>query len=151
ALFGYAHVPWLKTHQRLIDEASRPGASARLEQARVAGEALCAEGYMAIGLDHFAWPDDRLAEAARTGSLRRNFQGYTTDDADALIGLGASAISRLPQGFLQNAPDIAGYSRAVEAGRLATIKGFALSGDDRVRGAIIERLMCDLAVDLDRV
>jgi len=151
ALFGYAHVPWLKTHQRLIDEASLPGASERLAQARVAGNVLGASGYVAVGLDHFAQPGDRLAEAARAGTLRRNFQGYTTDAADALIGLGASAIGRLPSGFVQNAPDIAGYSRAVEAGRFATVKGIALSADDRLRGAIIERLMCDLAVDLDRI
>ena len=151
ALFGYAHVPWLKTHQKLIDEATLPGASARLEQARVAGEVLLANGYLAIGLDHFAQPCDNLASAARTGALRRNFQGYTTDTSDALIGLGASAIGRLPQGFVQNATDIAGYSRVVESGRLATARGLALTDDDRLRGAIIERLMCDLAVDLDGV
>ena len=151
ALFGYAHVPWLKTHQRLIDEASLPGAAARLEQARVAGEVLVAEGFVTVGLDHFAEPGDALAIAARTGSLHRNFQGYTTDESDALIGLGASAIGRLPQGFVQNAPDVASYSRAVEAGRFATVKGLALTEDDRLRGAIIERLMCDMAVGLDRV
>jgi oxygen-independent coproporphyrinogen-3 oxidase len=151
ALFGYAHVPWLKTHQRLIDEASLPGAAARLEQARVAGEVLLAEGFFTVGLDHFATPGDALATAARTGTLHRNFQGYTTDESDALIGIGASAIGRLPQGFVQNAPDVATYSRAVEAGRFATAKGIALTEDDRLRGAIIERLMCDMAVDVDRI
>jgi oxygen-independent coproporphyrinogen-3 oxidase len=149
ALFGYAHVPWFKTHQRLIDEATLPGLSERLEQAQAAAETLCGLGYQAVGLDHFALPDDELAIAAREKRLRRNFQGYTADNADALIGLGASAIGRLPQGFVQNAPDIAGYTRAVAAGRFATVKGLALSDDDRLRGAIIERLMCDLEVDLD--
>lgn len=149
ALFGYAHVPWFKQHQRLIDDAALPDAAARLEQAQVAAETLTSFGYQAVGLDHFALPDDELAVAAREGRLHRNFQGYTTDEADALIGLGASAIGRLPQGFVQNAPDLGGYSRAVQSGRFATVKGLALSDDDRRRAAIIERLMCDLAVDLE--
>jgi oxygen-independent coproporphyrinogen-3 oxidase len=148
ALFGYAHVPWFKTHQRLIDEAALPGPIARLEQAQAAAETLQGLGYQAIGLDHFAQPDDELAAAAREKRLRRNFQGYTVDDADALIGLGATAIGKLPQGFVQNAPDVAGYSRAVAGGAFATVKGIALSDDDRVRAAIIERLMCDLELDL---
>lgn len=151
ALFGYAHVPWFKTHQRLIDDAALPGLSARLEQAQVAAEALQDLGYQAVGLDHFSRPDDALAAAAREKRLRRNFQGYTTDDADALIGLGASAIGKLPQGFAQNAPDVAGYARAVAGGCFATMKGLALSEDDRRRAAAIERLMCDLEVDLDRL
>lgn len=151
ALFGYAHVPWFKTHQRMIDTAALPGPNARLEQARAAAETLQGFGYEQIGLDHFALPDDELAVAAREQRLHRNFQGYTVDDADALIGLGASAIGKLPQGFVQNAPDVAGYSRAVAGGRLATVKGITLSDDDRVRAAIIERLMCDLEVDLDAV
>jgi oxygen-independent coproporphyrinogen-3 oxidase len=150
ALFGYAHVPWFKTHQKLIDEAELPGLSERLEQMRVAGETLLSLGYEAVGLDHFAQPDDELCVATRERRLRRNFQGYTTDEADALIGLGASAIGRLPQGFVQNAPDLAGYGRAVSAGRFPIVKGLALSDDDRLRGGIIERLMCDLELDLDR-
>jgi len=148
ALFGYAHVPWFKTHQRLIDEAMLPGVSHRLEQARAAEETLAAAGYEAIGLDHFALPDDSLAIAAREKRLRRNFQGYTVDEADALIGLGASSIGRLPQGFAQNAPDLGGYSRALAAGEFPIVKGLILSDDDHLRGAIIERLMCDLALDL---
>jgi oxygen-independent coproporphyrinogen-3 oxidase len=148
ALFGYAHVPWFKTHQRLIEEAALPSLSKRLEQAQVAAETLQGFGYEAVGLDHFSLPDDALAVAARGKRLRRNFQGYTTDDADALIGLGASAIGKLPQGFVQNAPDLAGYARAVTAGTFATMKGLALSEDDRRRAAAIERLMCDLEVDL---
>jgi oxygen-independent coproporphyrinogen-3 oxidase len=106
-------------------------------------------GYQAIGLDHFALPSDELCVAAREWRLHRNFQGYTTDTADALIGLGASAIGKLPQGFVQNAPDLGGYSRSIAAGSFATVKGHALSDDDRLRAAIVERLMCDLAVDLE--
>lgn len=149
ALFGYAHVPWIRKHQRLIDEAALPGVMERLAQAEAAADALIAAGYVAIGLDHFALPDDALAVAARTGTLRRNFQGYTTDNADALIGLGATAIGQLPQGFAQNAPDVAGYMRTIEAGHFATKRGLALSADDRLRGSIIERLMCNFTVDLD--
>lgn len=148
ALFGYAHVPWFKANQKLIDEAALPGASERIEQARAAALRLASHGYVPVGLDHFAQADDALAVAARAGRLRRNFQGYTTDPADALIGFGASAIGRLPQGFVQNAVDIAGYARAVTQGAFATVKGIAVSADDELRGAIIERLMCDLAVDL---
>ena len=150
ALFGYAHVPWFKSHQKLIDQASLPGLAERLEQAQVAAETLIGLGYESVGLDHFALPADELCMAARERRLRRNFQGYTTDNADALIGLGASAIGRMPQGFVQNAPDLAGYSRAVAAGHFPIVKGLTLSDDDRLRSDIIERLMCDLELDLDR-
>lgn len=151
ALFGYAHVPWFKTHQKLIDEAALPGLVERLQQADTAADTLCGLGYQAVGLDHFALPDDELAIAARAGTLRRNFQGYTVDEADALIGLGASAIGKLPQGFVQNAPDLGGYSRAVAGGGFPIVKGLALSDEDRLRAHLIERLMCDLALDLDAV
>ncbi|MCS6892155.1 MAG: oxygen-independent coproporphyrinogen III oxidase [Rhodovarius sp.] len=150
ALFGYAHVPWMKKHQRLIEEGTLPGPQARLMQAEAARSLLLGLGYMGVGLDHFARPEDELARAAREGRLRRNFQGYTTDAADALIGLGASAIGRLPQGFVQNRPDLRAYRAAIAAGRFATQRGKALSADDLLRGAIIERLMCDFAVEVDR-
>jgi oxygen-independent coproporphyrinogen-3 oxidase len=149
AVFGYAHVPWMKPHQRLIDQAALPGFAERRAQAAAAHAALLERGYQPIGLDHYARRDDELAVAAREVRLHRNFQGYTTDTSDALIGLGASAIGRLPQGYVQNAPDIAGYSRAIESGAFATLKGIALSADDRLRAHVIERLMCDLWVDLD--
>jgi oxygen-independent coproporphyrinogen-3 oxidase len=148
ALFGYAHVPWFKQHQRLIDATALPGAGQRLAQAETARATFLALGYRPIGLDHFAVPDDDLATAGRAGRLRRNFQGYTTDNADALIGLGASAIGRLPQGFVQNAPAIGSYSVAIAAGRYATARGVALSAEDRIRGHIIERIMCDFEIDL---
>jgi oxygen-independent coproporphyrinogen-3 oxidase len=151
AQFGYAHVPWMKRHQRLIDEATLPGPEERWRQAAAGAARLEEAGFVAIGLDHFARPDDPLAVAQRAGTLRRNFQGYTTDRADALIGLGASSIGALPQGYVQNAPDMPTWRRAVEAGTLATVRGIALDDDDRLRRAVIERLMCDLAVDLDRL
>ena len=149
AVFGYAHVPWFRPQQRLIADADLPSSPERLAQAEAAHETLVQFGYCPVGLDHYAKPDDRLV--AKSGRLQRNFQGYTDDDADALVGLGASAISRLPQGFAQNAPAVGNYSRAIAAGKLATMKGIVLSDDDRLRGHIIERLMCDMAVDLDAV
>jgi oxygen-independent coproporphyrinogen-3 oxidase len=150
ALFGYAHVPWMKRNQRLIDEAALPGGALRLDMAQMARGLLTDYGYEAVGIDHFARPHDPLARARRAGAVRRNFQGYTTDRADALIGLGASAIGRLPQGFAQNAVDVPAYLAAIaEPDGLATRRGHALDDDDQLRGAVIERLMCDFAVDLD--
>ncbi len=143
ALFGYAHVPWMKKHQTMIDEAALPGVVARFEQMAMAAEMLVAAGYEAIGIDHFALPADRLAVAARNGTLRRNFQGYTDDQADALIGLGASAIGQLPEGYFQNMPATGEYLRRVEEGGVAVVRGYALTDEDRARAYVIERVMCD--------
>ncbi|MEX6723029.1 oxygen-independent coproporphyrinogen III oxidase [Parapedomonas caeni] len=148
ALFGYAHVPHLKRHQRLIPTESLPGAEARLEQADAAEARLRAAGYVRIGLDHFAKASDPMAVALREGRLKRNFQGYTTDVAPALIGFGASAIGALPQGYVQNTADVRAYMRQAGEGRLPVLKGIALSPGDRVRRAIIEQLMCALTVDV---
>lgn len=147
ALFGYAHAPWFAKRQGLIDTASLPGAAERLRQASIARQTLTDLGFTAIGLDHFALPEDRLAVLARDGRLRRNFQGYTTDQAEALLPFGASSIGRVPQGYIQNAPDVASWRRAIEAGHFATVKGVAFSQDDIARAAVIERLMCDFSVD----
>ena len=148
ALFGYAHVPWFKSHQRMIKEAMLPGVTERLEMAEAAAERLKSLGYEMIGIDHFARQDDALAVAARNGTLRRNFQGYTSDPADVVIGLGASSISSFPQGFAQNSPATAEWARAVDAGRFATVRGVATTREDRMRAALIEALMCRLQVDV---
>jgi len=92
-----------------------------------------------------------MAVALREGRLRRNFQGYTTDAGDVLIGFGASAINALPQGYVQNETQIRSYSEAIAGGRLATVKGYALTDDDRLRADIIERIMCDYSVDLGAI
>ena len=102
SVFGYAHVPAFKKHQRKIDENVLPDSLERHEQASAIGEALKDAGYVQVGLDHFALPGDAMAVAFREGRLRRNFQGYTTDTSDVLIGFGASAIGSLPQGYVQN-------------------------------------------------
>jgi oxygen-independent coproporphyrinogen III oxidase len=150
AVFGYAHVPHFKKHMSLIPAEALPGAEARLAQAELAHRLLRDAGYVPVGLDHFALPGDPLAKAQLSGTLARNFQGYTDDAAPALVGLGASAISALPQGYAQNHPQVPDYRKAVEAESPTIARGVALSDDDRMRRAIIERLMCDMAVDLDR-
>jgi oxygen-independent coproporphyrinogen III oxidase len=147
AAFGYAHLPARLKHQRLIDEAALPGVVERFAQANRLAHLLTAAGYVRIGLDHYARPDDPLA----CGPLARNFQGYTTDAADALIGLGASAIGRLPEGYVQNSVPIAAYARLIEETGLATARGIRLSESDRMRGFVIERLMCDLAFPADEL
>lgn len=148
ALFGYAHVPWMKKHQSLIPEHALPDVTERYRQMTMAGEMLRQAGYSQIGIDHFARPTDTLSQAAEAGALRRNFQGYTTDTADALIGLGASSIGRLPQGYVQNMVATGEYQRMVGEGGLAAVKGIELSQDDHLRSHVIERLMCDFSIDL---
>jgi oxygen-independent coproporphyrinogen-3 oxidase len=151
ALFGYAHVPWMKRHQRLIDEGVLPDAAERLAQFRAALAVFTAAGHVAIGLDHAARPDDPLAVAAQVGRLRRTFQGYTDDTAPVLIGLGASAISSLPQGHAQSAPAVPQWREAVRAGRLPIVRGVEPDAEDRLRAALIERLMCDMSLDIGAI
>ncbi|MGI6246045.1 MAG: oxygen-independent coproporphyrinogen III oxidase [Pseudochelatococcus sp.] len=151
AVFGYAHVPSFKKHQRLIDESALPDARQRDAQAEAIAATLAQAGYRRIGLDHYALPDDPLAVAQAAGRLRRNFQGYTTDASEALIGLGASAIGRMPQGFVQNEVATGAYARRVMAGEPATVRGYRLTADDRLRADVIERLMCDFSADLDAI
>jgi oxygen-independent coproporphyrinogen III oxidase len=151
AVFGYAHIPTFKKHQRMIDESALPGAAARNEQAGAIAETLIAAGYRQIGLDHFALPGDDLVRLQEVGRLRRNFQGYTTDNCETLIGLGASAIGRTKSGYAQNevAPGL--YAQQVASGRLATAKGYRLTDEDRVRAEVIERLMCDFVADVPAI
>lgn len=146
AVFGYAHVPWMKPHQKAIRAEDLPDAPLRLRQAEAAARVLTGAGYVAVGLDHFALPGDSLADAAAAGTLRRNFQGYTTDTARFLVGLGASAIGAMPGGYAQNEAEERRWLAAVEAGRLPIARGRALSAEDRIRGALIERVMCDGAI-----
>jgi len=149
ALFGYAHVPWMKTHQKLIDEAALPGTIERIEHAELAADRLVEAGYGRIGFDHFALPRDSMAIALSNGTLRRNFQGYTVDHSDALIGFGGSAIGQTSAGYVQNIVATGQYQTAIDKGQLAIAKGFELSEMDRARGWVIERLMCDFQFDID--
>lgn len=147
ALYGYAHVPWASKRQVMIQEADLPAPAARLALTTMAAGLFARAGYGAVGIDHFARADDPMALAARAGTLRRNFQGYTTDTARTLIGLGASSISQLPQGYVQNAARTADWKARIAQGRLAAVRGHALTPNDRLIGAVIERLLCDFTVD----
>ena len=151
AVFGYAHVPQFKLHQRKIQESALPDCATRFAQSEAIAAVLVGAGYVRIGLDHFARPEDELTCAFGAGTLHRNFQGYTTDGCDTLLGFGASSIGRLPAGYVQNAVLIGEYERRIAAGELAVAKGRSFEPEDRLRGAIIERIMCDLRVDLDEV
>ena len=151
SVFGYAHIPSFKKHQRLIDENVLPGASARNEQAEVIAATLVSAGYVRMGLDHFALPQDDLARAAARGKLRRNFQGYTTDQCENLLGFGASSIGRLPQGYIQNEVPPGVYAKRVASCSLATAKGYRMTPEDRMRAQVIERLMCDFSADVSAI
>ena len=150
-MFGYAHVPTFKKHQRKIDEAVLPDSLERHDQSEAIAEALVEAGYVRIGLDHFALPGDawppRYAREGCAGISRATRRM----PAISLIGFGASAIGRLPQGYVQNEVGDPRLFAAIAAGRLATVKGYALTDDDRLRADIIERIMCDFGVDLDAV
>ncbi|NQV54787.1 MAG: oxygen-independent coproporphyrinogen III oxidase [Rhodospirillales bacterium] len=151
ALFGYAHVPWMKKHQRLIDENALPGAAERWRQAEAAAARLVGHGFIRVGFDHFARPGDSLAVALAEGRLHRNFQGYTADTADTLIGFGASAIGSLPEGYVQNTSPLKDYQRRIQEGRLATVRGRALKPEDRLQRDAIERILCDMKLDVNQL
>ena len=146
ALYGYAHVPWMAKRQQMIPSDSLPTPQERLELFETARRLFLWDGYDEIGIDHFASAGDGLSTAQRQGLLRRNFQGYTDDQADVLIGLGASSISRFPQGYAQNAPATGTHTGAIRDGRFSTQRGHVFAGDDLLRSRIIEALMCDFVV-----
>jgi oxygen-independent coproporphyrinogen III oxidase len=151
ALYGYAHVPWMSKRQQMIPSDAMPTPQERLRLFEVARELFVADGYQEIGIDHFARPEDGMAVAARAGRLRRNFQGYTDDTAPVLVGIGASSISRFPQGYAQNAAGTAEHVAAVRAGRFSTHRGHVFTDEDRLRGRIIEALMCDFRVEREEL
>lgn len=147
ALYGYAHVPWMARRQSMIHPDTLPTPEERLSLFDTARRLFMWDGYREIGIDHFARPDDGLATAQAAGQLRRNFQGYTDDQAPALIGVGASSISRFPQGFSQNASGTAAHVAAIRAGRFSVAKGHAFRGEDLLRARLIEAVMCDFRID----
>lgn len=147
ALFGYAHVPDLIPRQRRIDTALLPSMEERFRQAEFGNQFLTGRGYAPVGFDHFAVPSDPLATAARDGRLRRNFQGFTDDPSEILIGLGASAISRFPGVLIQNEKNAGRYRMLALAGRLSAGRGITRGLEDRARGRIIEALLCGREAD----
>jgi oxygen-independent coproporphyrinogen III oxidase len=149
ACYGYAHIPRLKANQRLIDEETLPGVEERIDQADAIAEEFQRHGFLKIGIDHFARPDDALTRAAMSGRLHRNFQGYTDDGRETLIGFGASSISRFSDGYVQNISDVPSYVRAITDGHLASSRGCRLDAAERQRACTIESLMCAFQADLD--
>ncbi|MBV2360302.1 oxygen-independent coproporphyrinogen III oxidase [Thalassococcus sp. CAU 1522] len=151
ALYGYAHVPWMAKRQQLIPSDALPTPDERLALFETARRLFVWDGYAEIGIDHFATQTDGLTKALHAGTLRRNFQGYTDDKADVLIGLGASSISRFPQGFAQNASATSAYAGLVRDGKFATHRGHVFSPDDKMRSRLIEMVMCDFRIDAEEI
>ena len=151
ALYGYAHVPWMARRQALIPTDLLPRPEERLSLFETAARLFRWDGYVDVGIDHFAREDDGLAVALRNSALRRNFQGYTDDTAEVLLGLGASSISKFPGGFAQNQPATSKWVTAIEAGELATTRGVRMTDDDILRGLAIEMLMCEFRIDVARL
>ena len=147
AVFGYAHVPWLKKHQNLIKESDLPDAATRLGLQQAVNAHLGAAGYVNIGLDHFARPEDELVRAQQNKTLWRNFQGYTTHKDCDILAFGASSISQTADTYMQNEKRLKHYEARVAATGFAVERGLRLTRDDRIRRDAITRVMCDLELD----
>jgi oxygen-independent coproporphyrinogen-3 oxidase len=147
AVFNYAHVPWMKPHQKLIHPEDLPSPEQKLDILKMTIELLCANGYDYIGMDHFAKPDDELARAQREKTLYRNFQGYSTRSGADLYGFGMSSISHFQNIYAQNTKNLPDYYAALDEDRFATHLGYRMTADDRIRKFVIMRLMCDLELD----
>lgn len=142
SIFNYAHMPSRFKTQRQIDEADLPSPAAKLEILQMVGQKLTDAGYVYIGMDHFAKPDDELAVAQREGKLYRNFQGYSTHSDCDLVGLGVTSIGRVGDAYMQNHKELEQYDQAISAGRLPVFKGVELDADDNLRRAVITQLIC---------
>ncbi|MEM8959179.1 MAG: oxygen-independent coproporphyrinogen III oxidase [Pseudomonadota bacterium] len=151
ALYGYAHVPWMARRQTLIPSDALPTPEERLRLFDTARRLFLWDNYDEVGIDHFARKADDMAIATADGTLRRNFQGYTVDTGHALIGLGASAISRFPQGYAQNRSGTGDYAKAVCDGRFATKRGHTFAGEDLMRARVIEQIMCRFETDVQEL
>lgn len=147
AVYSYAHVPWKSPVQRSFSDADLPGPETKLRQCEAAHAFFTAKGYRQIGMDHFAKPGDELFEAFESGGLHRNFMGYSTRADAHQIGLGISSISFVAGDYFQNGKTMEDYDVPVRAGNFATIRGYALTGDDHVRRDLIADVMCRMRVD----
>lgn len=147
ALFNYAHVPWMKKHQKLIIEETLPQLEQRLELQKLTLEKLTAAGYVYIGMDHFARPDDELVKAQRAKTLYRNFQGYTTHKNCDILAFGASAISQTDDVYAQNVKVLSEYRGMVDGNKLPVERGLRISREDKLRREAITQIMCDLELD----
>ncbi len=143
AVFNYAHVPWLKKHQKLLPVESMPDASGRLRMLKLIIDRLTEAGYAYIGMDHFAKPGDELTKALRERTLHRNFQGYSTRAEADMFAMGVTSISKLSGAYAQNLKSLAAYEAALDEGRLPTSIGLKLSHDDLLRQHVITEIMCN--------
>ncbi len=148
AVFAYAHVPWMKKHQKLLEKYEMPDTKMRFDMMVCVKETLESAGYHAIGIDHFAREDDSLYQSLKSGTLRRNFQGYTDDQAKNIIGFGLSSISSFEGAYVQNTTDAPEYRRAINAGEFPITRGCVLSDEDKNRRAVIEQIMCGYKTDI---
>ena len=151
SIFSYAHVPWIKKHQRVIPAEALPSPEEKMALFLTAIEHLSAAGYRHIGMDHFARPDDPLCVAQDEGRLHRNFQGYATDAGCDIVGLGLSSISQLDRLYVQNEKGLNEYYRRMGSSELPVARGVALTRDDVIRRHVIMRLMCDFFIDRTEV
>ena len=151
ALYGYAHVPWMAKRQQMIPSDALPTPQERLELFDEARKLFLWDGFREIGIDHFALPSDSMAKAQAAGTLRRNFQGYTDDPSGVLVGVGASSISRFPQGYAQNHAATGAHTAAIREGKFSTHRGHAFTEEDELRRRIIEALMCDFEVNRQEI
>ena len=146
ALYSYAHVPWLKSHQTLIKESDLPSADEKIDIFLMSRDTLLSHGYDAIGMDHFAKSTDELATAYKEGWLYRNFMGYTIKPADDFIGLGVSSIGFINGTYVQNTADLKTYYQQISEGMLASHRGLVLTPDDLIRHDVITTLMCQFQI-----
>lgn len=151
AVFNYAHVPWMKKHQALIHPEDLPSPQEKLNILKLSIEKLTANGYVFIGMDHFAKPNDELAIALKEKKLYRNFQGYSTHAGCDLYAFGITSISQLDNIFAQNAKTEKEYYKALDNERLPIFRGYRLNEDDQIRRTVIMRLMCDFELTFNEV
>ncbi len=151
SVFNYAHLPARFKTQRQIDESALPSAQEKLAIFQQVGQQLMQAGYVFIGMDHFARPDDELAVAQREGKLYRNFQGYSTHSDCDLIGLGMTSIGRVGDAYVQNIKTLAEYNAACQAEQLPIFKGFVLNEDDKIRRLVISELICHFKLDFAKI
>jgi oxygen-independent coproporphyrinogen III oxidase len=147
AVFSYAHVPWIKPSQKILERSTMPDAATKLSMLKLTVEKLTSSGYAYIGMDHFARLDDELVHAQKSGALQRNFQGYSTCAGVDIYGFGVSAISQTGEMYWQNEKDLRQYYAALDLGRWPVAHGYQLSDDDKLRRQVIMRLMCDMRLD----
>ena len=150
AVFNYAHVPWLKKGMRKIDETTLPTPEEKLKIFKYVIDFFESNGYIMVGMDHFAKPEDELFRAIEKGELHRNFQGYTTKGGADLIGIGLTSIGEVDDAYMQNYKDLKSYEKAVDEGKLPVFRGVILSEEDKIRKYVIMEMMANFSFDIKR-